>query len=217
MGCSLPASSVHGIFQARILELVAISSSRGSSQPRVRTHVSCISCFGRRVLYHWAMWEALLLLLGYKRIWLQPVQMLSLLLLLGLISRKPLCSEILLGEARKWGWPSRNGGHPLNIPEATKSLSNHMSELGIGSSAEPSEEAVCNPYQHFPCKLVRNQKQRTQLHCRAMETSPFSIESHPFKTNKQTNKQKQHRVYTTYTIFLGNVNICIVMSLLLQK
>ena len=31
MDCSLPGSSVHGIFQARILEQVAISSSRGSS------------------------------------------------------------------------------------------------------------------------------------------------------------------------------------------
>ena len=38
---SLPGSSVHGIFQARILEPVAISSSRGSSQPRYGTHVSC--------------------------------------------------------------------------------------------------------------------------------------------------------------------------------
>ena len=34
MDCSPPGSSVHGIFQARILEWVAISSSRGSSQPR---------------------------------------------------------------------------------------------------------------------------------------------------------------------------------------
>ena len=42
--CSLPGSSVHGIFQARILKWVAISSSRGSSQPRDQTHVSCISC-----------------------------------------------------------------------------------------------------------------------------------------------------------------------------
>ena len=39
--CSLPGSSVHGIFQARILEWVAISSSRGSYQPRDRTQVSC--------------------------------------------------------------------------------------------------------------------------------------------------------------------------------
>ena len=35
--CSLPGSSVHGVFQARILEWVAISSSRGSSQPSDRT------------------------------------------------------------------------------------------------------------------------------------------------------------------------------------
>ena len=46
MDCSLPGSSVHGIFQARVLEWVAISSSRGSSQPRDRTWVSCI--VGRR-------------------------------------------------------------------------------------------------------------------------------------------------------------------------
>ena len=49
MDCSLPGSSVHGIFQARILEWVAISSSRGSSQLRDQTHVSCI---GRQTLYH---------------------------------------------------------------------------------------------------------------------------------------------------------------------
>ena len=40
---SQPGSSVHGIPQARILEWVAISSSRGSSQPRDRTCVSCIA------------------------------------------------------------------------------------------------------------------------------------------------------------------------------
>ena len=50
-GCSPPGSSVHGISQARMLEWVVISSSRGSSQPRDRTHVSSISCFGRQVLY----------------------------------------------------------------------------------------------------------------------------------------------------------------------
>ena len=51
MDCSLPSSSVGGIIQAKILEWVAISSSRGSSQPRDRTHVSCISCIGKHVLY----------------------------------------------------------------------------------------------------------------------------------------------------------------------
>ena len=42
MGCSLPGSSVHGIFQARILKWAAISISRGSSQSRDRTRVSCV-------------------------------------------------------------------------------------------------------------------------------------------------------------------------------
>ena len=43
----------------KILEWVAISSSRGSSQPRDGTCVSCISCIGRQILYHSAIWEAL--------------------------------------------------------------------------------------------------------------------------------------------------------------
>ena len=54
---SLPGYSV----QARILEWVAISSSRGSYQPRGWTWVSCISCIGRWVLYHWVIWEFLLI------------------------------------------------------------------------------------------------------------------------------------------------------------
>ena len=56
--CSLPGSSVHGIFQARILEWVAMprcgmschASSKGSSQPKDRTRVSCNSCIAGRVL-----------------------------------------------------------------------------------------------------------------------------------------------------------------------
>ena len=55
MDCSPPGSSVHGIFQARILEWVAISFSRGSSQPRDQT---CVSQIGRPILYHWATREA---------------------------------------------------------------------------------------------------------------------------------------------------------------
>ena len=43
MDYSLPGSSVHGISQARVLEWVAIPFSRGSSQPRDRTQVSCIA------------------------------------------------------------------------------------------------------------------------------------------------------------------------------
>ena len=48
MDCSLPGSSVHGIFQARILEWVAISFSRGSFRPKDRTQVSRI--IGRRFI-----------------------------------------------------------------------------------------------------------------------------------------------------------------------
>ena len=44
MDYSPPDSSVHGIFQARILEWVAMPSSRGAHRPRDRTHISCISC-----------------------------------------------------------------------------------------------------------------------------------------------------------------------------
>ena len=44
MDCSPPGSSVHGIFQARILEWVAISSCSESFQPKDRTHISCVSC-----------------------------------------------------------------------------------------------------------------------------------------------------------------------------
>ena len=55
MDCSLPGSSIHGIFQARVLEWVAISFSRGSSQPRNRTGVSCTA---GRFLTSWAAREA---------------------------------------------------------------------------------------------------------------------------------------------------------------
>ena len=59
MGCSLPRSSIHGISQARILEQVAISFSRGASWLRDQTHVDCI---GRQILYHWDNREVQLIL-----------------------------------------------------------------------------------------------------------------------------------------------------------
>ena len=49
---ALTGSSVHGIIQARILEWVAMPSSRGSSQPRDLTRISYVSCIGRQVLFH---------------------------------------------------------------------------------------------------------------------------------------------------------------------
>ena len=57
MDCSRPGSSVHGIFQVRILEWLAISF-RKSSWSRNRTHISWVSWIGRQILYHWVTWEA---------------------------------------------------------------------------------------------------------------------------------------------------------------
>ena len=49
LDCSLPGSSAHEMLQARILDWVAMASSRGSSWPRDRTHVSCSSCISGRL------------------------------------------------------------------------------------------------------------------------------------------------------------------------
>ena len=64
MDCSLPASSIHGIFQARTVEWVAISFSRGFSQPRDWTQVSHI--IGRRFTV-WATGEVQFTLLLHSR------------------------------------------------------------------------------------------------------------------------------------------------------
>ena len=58
--CSQPGFSVHGIFQARILEWVTISFSRESPQPRNRTHISSVSCIVRQILYQLSHWGRLL-------------------------------------------------------------------------------------------------------------------------------------------------------------
>ena len=62
MDCSLLGSSLHGILQARILEWVAISFSRGSSQPRDQTQVSSIA---GRFLTIWAIRETIYIIYYY--------------------------------------------------------------------------------------------------------------------------------------------------------
>ena len=66
MDCSPPGSSVLGIFQARILEWVAISFSRGSSQHRYQTCVSCVSSIAGGFFTCWAIREV-----PVSPIWLQ--------------------------------------------------------------------------------------------------------------------------------------------------
>ena len=63
MDCSLSGSSVHGIFQARVLEWVAISFSKGSSRPRDWTQVSHIA--GR----HFTVWATSEVLFPQKVYW----------------------------------------------------------------------------------------------------------------------------------------------------
>ena len=60
MDCSPPGSSVHGILQARILEWVAVSFSRGSSRPINWIHIAYVSCIGRRFFTSIVTWEACL-------------------------------------------------------------------------------------------------------------------------------------------------------------
>ena len=81
MDCSLPGFSIHGIFQARVPEWVSFSFSRGSSQPRDRTQVSCIA---GRCFTLWATREALvtytyrqILQLAYHIYWEKIVVVLS--------------------------------------------------------------------------------------------------------------------------------------------
>lgn len=61
---SLSSSSVHGTFQARILELAAFSYSRESSPPRDWDDICFVSYTGSRIRYHCVTWEVLTPSLG---------------------------------------------------------------------------------------------------------------------------------------------------------
>ena len=70
MDCNPPGSPVHGIFQARILEWVAISFSRSFPQSTDQTCVSWVSCIGRQILNCWVIQEALsLLFISFRECW----------------------------------------------------------------------------------------------------------------------------------------------------
>ena len=72
-----PGSSDHGIFPARILEWVAMSSSRGSSRSRDRTHISCIECrfFAAEYNINNALWYYAAEFHLYTRKFMQPKTM----------------------------------------------------------------------------------------------------------------------------------------------
>ena len=106
MDCSPPGFSVHGISQARILEWIAISFSRGSSWPRDHT---CISCIGRRILYHRDTWEALVNIFrwAYKVTWASLVAQ--------LVKNLPAMQEIRVWSPGSGRSPGGGHGSPPSV------------------------------------------------------------------------------------------------------
>ena len=60
MDCSPPGSSVYGIFQAKLVEWVAMPSSRASFWPRDWICISCVSCVAGGFFTRWVIGEALI-------------------------------------------------------------------------------------------------------------------------------------------------------------
>ena len=74
MDCRLPGSSEHGILQARILEWVAISFSRGSSQSRSWNHVSYVrDRLGRQPIFHTLLSQVFWLLIWQIKLFASPL------------------------------------------------------------------------------------------------------------------------------------------------
>ena len=132
--CSPPGSSVCGISQARVLEWVAVSFSRGPSQLKDQTHVSCL---GRRILYHWATKEA------KRRFWVSrsglgrdPASWTSFQVMLMLL---------VCGPHPRWGWIVNSSGLvDLAMPS---SLSEKLLACGSNNCSIPVKAWLLI---HFP-------------------------------------------------------------------
>ena len=90
-GCSLPGSSIHGIFQAGVLEWGAIAFFRGSSQPRDWTQVSRI--IGR----HFTIWVTREILVSDLSCWVKIYQGTAFVLVLVYFSKVPPSFYLFLG------------------------------------------------------------------------------------------------------------------------
>ena len=143
MNCSLPGSFVHGILQTRILEWVAISSSRGSSRPGDRTCVSYVSCIAGRLFtccWEWAnyllelhLWHRQANLINLSQLRRAPLGQRENQLPLTYCSTFVLESGVLLPSSHPWHaepgqkWRSKapwqiprpSQGHPLTSPVTT--------------------------------------------------------------------------------------------------
>ena len=97
LDCSPPGSSVHCISQARILERVAISSFKGSSQPRARTHNSCI----KNISIAWHKWIAALQLWSLTK---SACRVLKKKKIQILLHTKKLIKLVWCDAYIQWGW-----------------------------------------------------------------------------------------------------------------
>ena len=148
MDCSQPGSSIHGFFQASVLKWVVISYSRGSSQPRDRTHVSYVSFVGRRILNHCATWEVSRNYVGLvfftSGTWLyNKAQFKSLCLLRSSSSMRHVLDMAFL--------PSSQGGALLHLWVELGTLE-HWDMVGVSWMAAPGGDS--DPYCAGGC-LVR--------------------------------------------------------------
>ena len=144
MNCSPPGSSVHGILQARLLERVAISSSRGSSRPRV-------SCIAGGFFAIWATREGWWLVELKKK---------------GVVQRDPLTEEVVMGVI--FHGAVSTGVDVKILP--SPSLSPHCQNLGASyfprrcSGVPPTQIypvagdlisfTWASPYPGFPCHVL---------------------------------------------------------------
>ena len=182
LDCSPPGSSVHGIFQARILEGFAISSSRGSSRPRDWT---CVSSIGRRVLYHWTYWALFdpvpCLIWGMTRCRWSILSLKDSHLEQGIdikiIIRKQ-CLVACWGSHRKEGWEYSLRGR-RRLPVGGEALTSHL--MIIASLCTWSSLAMCefweskvdiSGFQPFIPNLCRNLKKGDV--CRGWDEGHFS-------------------------------------------
>ena len=151
MDCSLPDSSVHGILQARILEWVALSSSRGSSQPRAQTCISYVSCISRRVVY-WLSHQ------GSNKLtqswWLKTTQ--NLFLYNSVVQRSDM--TVILRRPKK-PYAEVQIVRDWNLLLAPRQLpSMQVNHLGSESSSPSQVFRWHSPGRYLHCNVIRNIK-----------------------------------------------------------
>ena len=145
MDCSPTDSSVLGILQTRILEWVAVPSSRGSSQPRVRTWIFCISCVSRQILYP-------LSYLGRSINWVQGF-------LFGYF-----CSFV---PSSRCGEKEREGGKDSQIPSVDRRFTGRPSSRWLGRSHAilyfPKHSMHSIPVENYNITSINIQRPWTSL------------------------------------------------------